>query len=62
MRVAGPIETGCNEEDRFRIELEFVQCLGNPDYLHREPLSPAVTLRSDHVCYGNARAVSMPFQ
>jgi len=41
-RFAGPRETGCKEEDRFRIELEFVQCLSNPDYLHRESRCPAL--------------------
>ena len=34
--VAGPRETGCSEEERFRLEMEFVQCLANPDYLHCE--------------------------
>lgn len=30
----GPEETGVSDERRFKLELEFVQCLANPAYLN----------------------------
>lgn len=28
---------GCSDKERFALELEFVQCLANPQYLNCEP-------------------------
>eukprot|EP01025_Chloroclados_australasicus_P063525 TRINITY_DN8411_c0_g1_i2.p2 TRINITY_DN8411_c0_g1~~TRINITY_DN8411_c0_g1_i2.p2 ORF type:complete len:187 (-),score=22.20 TRINITY_DN8411_c0_g1_i2:743-1303(-) len=33
-RQATTEDIGCSEHDRFELELEFVQCLGNPEYLN----------------------------
>jgi len=32
--VCGEAETGCSDQNRAIIELEFVQCLANPHYLN----------------------------
>jgi hypothetical protein len=29
-------EVGCSDQERFVMELEFIQCLANPFYLNRE--------------------------
>ncbi|KAK9825384.1 hypothetical protein WJX81_007537 [Elliptochloris bilobata] len=34
LRRVGSEETGCSDQQRFSLELEFVQCLANPHYLN----------------------------
>ena len=33
-RAATQADVGCSERERFLLELEFVQCLASPAYLH----------------------------
>ena len=35
-RAAAEEDTGCSDAERFGLELEFVQCLANPQYLNCE--------------------------
>ena len=35
-RRAGEAEVGAADAERFQLELEFVQCLANPNYLNCE--------------------------
>jgi hypothetical protein len=35
-RRAGEAEVGASDRERFELELEFLQCLANPQYLHCE--------------------------
>ena len=32
--VTEPADAGCAEDERYLLELEFVQCLSNPQYLN----------------------------
>ena len=52
-RPASEAEIGCSHEQRFGLELEFVQCLANPHYLNCEALS-AERIRED-ACLHAAR-------
>ncbi|CAG9460932.1 unnamed protein product [Pedinophyceae sp. YPF-701] len=51
-----PSETGCSEQERFTAELEFVQCLGNPQYLQwlamtKRLSDPAMVAYLDYLQY-----------
>ena len=47
-RQATPAELGCTEDERFLLELEFVQCLSSPQYLNCMPFD--VSLRIGAAC------------
>lgn len=43
-RRTGEAETGCSDQRRFELELEFLHCLANPGYLNCEPRCRAAGL------------------
>lgn len=45
-----PVETEDQQRIRFQVELEFVQCLANPNYLHCKfyfPLQYLINISDD---------------